>query len=375
MTIRVLQVYRDYFSVLHGGIERHVRDLAHGLQPEIQVEVLAAGRRLRRATIREEDVIIHMAPELVRIHGLPICPTFGHLMNEGNYDLIHLHLPTPMGQLGYALSRTTTPVVATYHADLHRGPARLRQLYNEALIRTLPKYRAVVASSWELVATSPVLNRLCSSHPHLVKVIPFGVDTDRFSPGATERSKGFRDRWGGGPIVLFVGRLADYKGLDVLIKAMREADATLVVAGVGVEEVRLVKLGAEVLGHRFIYLGDVAEEHLPDVYRAADVFCLPSVSSAEAFGLAALEALSCGVPAITTEVGTATSVVNRHRVTGLVAEPGNVDALAASIKQLLSNDAERAEFGRTAREHVTASYAESQMLSALAASYAETLSD
>ena len=361
--MKILQVYRDYFSVLHGGIERHVRELAHGLQPQINVEILAAGRRLRGTTIREENVLVHMAPELARFQGLPLCPTFGQIMRRGSYDLIHLHLPTPMGQAGYAMSGRGCPAVATYHADLHRGSTAIRRGYNEMLKRTLPSYQRVIASSWELVKSSPVLSELHEEHPKLIEVIPFGVNTDRFCPGSTSRSQTLRERWGPGPVVLFVGRLADYKGLPFLIQAMKDLDAKLVVVGVGVEHDRIMRTGVLELGRRFVYLGDVPEEDLPDVYRAADVFCLPSTSSAEAFGLAALEALATGIPSITTEVGTATSVINKHGETGLVVEPGNPQVLTKALHELLSDHPTRTTMGVNARLRVVEHYDRTLMLS------------
>lgn len=173
-----------------------------------------------------------------------------------------------------------------------------------------------------------------------------------------------RASWGDGPFVLFVGRLRYYKGLDDLIEAMRRVDATLVIAGDGPERDRVLQLGAA-LGSRMVVLGEVSEEALPDVYRACDAFCLPSNSRAEAFGMAALEAMSSGLPIVTTEVGTATSRVNIDGVTGFVVPARDPHALADRIAVLLSDEEARRKKGRAARERVVNGFSTASMVGAV----------
>jgi rhamnosyl/mannosyltransferase len=133
-------------------------------------------------------------------------------------------------------------------------------------------------------------------------------------------------------------------------------------------------MGKDFLGERFVHVYRAPDEELPDFYRAADVFCLPSTSSAEAFGISTLEAMACGLPVITTELGTGTSVVNVHERTGLVVPPRDVSNLTAAILRLLQDAELRTVFGRNARERAVAEYDVAAMFKRMATVYATLLS-
>lgn len=366
--LRVLQFYRDDFALLPGGIERHVRDLAHGLAADFDVEVLASARSRRSQTISDGEVVIRRVAEYGRPQGLVLAPGFLTVIRNSTADVVHLHCPNPTGELAYKLARPQATGVATYHTDLDRG-ARFMPAYARFLNWALASCARVIASSQQLVESSDVLRRLRDADERRVVVIPFGVDVHRFRPHRNEGARALRERWGPGPVVLFAGRLRYYKGLDYLVRAMKEIDARLVVAGDGPERHRIQELGGDVLGDRLVMLGEVADDELPSVYAAADVFCLPSTSRAEAFGLSTLEAMASGLPAITTEVGTATSVVNANEQTGLVVEPRDEAELASALGRLLGDDELRARMGRAARARVEAHYDKRTMLERIGSLY------
>lgn len=364
--MRVLQVCRDYFDTLPGGIERHVTDLAEGLGEGFDVEVLVAGRRRRAAVQSLRGVKVHKAAEYFRVQGIPACPGFFSAMRQG-WDIVHVHSPNPLAELALRSAPGSTKKVATFHADAARG-GPFRKAYDAYARQLLSRADRVIATSPQVVQSSPVLSRLERERPGFVHIVPLGVDLERFTPGATPASQELRQSWGPGPIVLFVGRLAYYKGLPDLIEAMRELDARLVVVGNGLQLDQVLRLGVT-LGDRFLHVPFAAEEDLADYYRAADVFCLPSSSSAEAFGIAIAEAMACGVPAVTTEVGTATSVVNRDGETGAVVEPRDPWGLRAAIEKLVSDDHRRREMGEAARARVEAHYPRAKMLELVEAVY------
>lgn len=138
------------------------------------------------------------------------------------------------------------------------------------------------------------------------------------------------------PRLLFVGRLRYYKGLHILIEALRQVEGVeLWIAGHGPERARLERQVASArLNQRVRFLGDVADDDLPALYRQADIFVLPSHLRAEAFGIVLVEALASGVPCISTALGTGTDFVNVHQETGLVVPPGDAAALAEAIRCL-----------------------------------------
>jgi glycosyltransferase involved in cell wall biosynthesis len=371
--MRILQVYRDYFTQLPGGIERHVHDLAHGLQHLGVVEVIVSSKSKRAAMMRDGPVTVHLAKEFARIRGLPLTPGYVNVMRRG-FDVVHLHAPNPTAELAFRVARPSAAGVMTYHADLDRG-ARTASLYNRLLQLTLTSCQRVIVSSERLVALSPVLSRLRDERPGAVQVVPFGVDTKRFSPGETPKARELRQSWGSNRIVLFVGRLRPYKGLPYLLQALQSVDATLVVVGNGPERERVVRLAGELLSDRFVLVPGVHDEDLPDYYRAADVFALPSTTPAETFGLSVLEAMACGLPVVTTEVGTATSVVNVDGETGFVVPPANSAQLAHSISTLLNDEEHYARLAEASRRRVVEHYDHRQMLSRIADIYREVVAE
>ena len=180
--------------------------------------------------------------------------------------------------------------------------------------------------------------------------MPLSIDVERFASPQPARVRTIRRRYAG-PILLFVGRLRYYKGLDYLLRAMKRIDATLLIVGAGPEAARLGAMSYEAgLAKRVHFLGDVSDEALPAYYQAADVFVLPSSHRSEAFGIVLLEAMAAGAPLITTELGTGTSWVNQNGVTGLVVPPRDPEALANAIDRLLSDASMREEMGRRAQE-------------------------
>jgi glycosyltransferase involved in cell wall biosynthesis len=370
--MKVLQIYRDYFTRMPGGIERHVYQLAHGLQAVAEVDVLVSSGGRRSHAHRDGEVLVHMMGELTRWQGLSITPKMIPWLKRSDYDIVHVHSPYPMGELAMRVARIDGIRVATYHADLDRG-ARLMPAYRRFLWWVYTRCDRVLVSSEQMIERSPVLARLNETRPEALEIVPFGVDTDRFFPGPSERSEELRRKWGPEPIVLFLGRLRYYKGLHILIRAMRDVDAKLVVVGQGPLRKRVIPMGRELLGERFVHVPRAPDEDLPDFYRAADIFCLPSTSRAEAFGISALEAMACGVPPITTHLGTGTSIVNLHEHTGLVVPPRDIDRLRDAIVTLAADAELRAQLGKSARQRAEESFGLKTMLERVALIYSDLL--
>jgi rhamnosyl/mannosyltransferase len=363
--MHVLQIYRDHFADLPGGIERHVHELAQGLSARgIAVETVASANAAP-STTTDDSVVQHVVREFGRPGGVPLAPGILRYARR-NFDVVHVHSPNPTAE--WAAARRGAGVVATYHADTDRG-GPLGSTYRKWLGRTLQRFDRLIVSSERLLTTSPVLARIPKDSVK-VEVVPFGVDVQRFSP-ATNVTR----RWGDDPVVLFLGRLRYYKGLRFLIDALATSRARLAIVGDGKDRKEIEDLGRRALGDRLLFLPGVDEAALVDVYRSADVFCLPSTSAAEAFGLAALEAMGCGLPVVTTEVGTATSEINVDGVTGRVVPPRDPAALRDAVEGLLSDDTLRAQLGAAARDRVVKHYDRELMLERIAAVYADVVAD
>ena len=144
---------------------------------------------------------------------------------------------------------------------------------------------------------------------------------------------GVRSRWNG-PIALFVGRLVPYKGADVLLRALRGCRCGRGRSSATDRCARdLERLSRDLkLESRVFFLGPVEDDAVAAWYAACDVFVLPSVTRAEAFGLVQLEAMARGKPVISTRLATGVPWVNVDGVTGIVVPPGDSAALAAALR-------------------------------------------
>src|SRR5690606_32509638 len=131
--------------------------------------------------------------------------------------------------------------------------------------------------------------------PDKCRIIPFGIELDPLAgtPDVRAEAAELRARFGERPLLLFVGRLRHYKGLHVLLDAMHQVDAHLLVIGSGpMGEEWQRKAATEGLGHKVTFWGERPDRDKLAAYHAADLFVLPSNNRAEAFGLVLVEALA-----------------------------------------------------------------------------------
>jgi len=141
------------------------------------------------------------------------------------------------------------------------------------------------------------------------------------------------------------------------VRAVRGLEAAVVIAGTGPEEARLLALA----GPEVHLAGRVSDADLVAWYHACDLFCLPSVTIAEAFGIVLLEAMACGKALVTTALPTGVLAVNRNGRTGLVVEPGNAGALREALVALLGDERQRLAMGDAARKVQAAEYSAALM--------------
>ena len=363
--MRVLHVYKDLYPPVLGGIEKHLHALAswqaaRGLSVTVLVTNPEAFPRSLRTHIAEAGARPSPTPRIIRagrlftVASTPISPAQARWQARLVADVVHLHFPYPPGEVANLLWGRGRVTVITYHSDVIRQRFILR-LYRPLLRRVLARADAIIATSPHYPETSPFL----AANAERVHVIPLGIDLTPFSRVDVRRAADVRRRLLGSEdafVLLFVGRLRYYKGVDVLLRALARVPATVLwIVGTGPMAATWQELTTRLGVHdRVRFLGDVAEAELPLYYAAADAFVLPSTSRAEALGLAQIEAMAAGLPVISTELGTGTSFVNQHGHTGLVVPPGDEDALAAAVRYLREHPDARARMGQAARERARA---------------------
>jgi rhamnosyl/mannosyltransferase len=204
-------------------------------------------------------------------------------------------------------------------------------------------------------------------------VIPFGIDRDRLAetPRVRDRVAAIRAAVPG-PTLLFVGRLVPYKGVDVLIDAMRGVEATALIVGDGPLRAELEARAASAgVAARVRLLGNLDDEEVVAQLHACDAFVLPSLTRQETFGVVQLEAMACGRPVVSTNLETGVPWVNQHEVTGLIVPPGDPASLAAACRRLLADAGLRRRYGRAGIDRVESQFTVPAMVRATTALYRE----
>jgi rhamnosyl/mannosyltransferase len=355
--VRVLHFFKNYFPPTHGGIEQLMHQIVHGIDG-FEFVVLT-GSHSRKTIVEDDDgVCVVREGEYGRISTAPIAPKWAGELRRLRPDVVHMHMPNPTGELASLAARPKAKIVASYHAEIVRSPIVGRS------------YRTFLRAFWRRVDTVIVASPPMLDAPDLAPVrdravvVPYGIDPDEWSgrPALADR---IRERYPG-PVVFFMGVLRHYKGVHVLVEAMRDVDATLLVAGDGPErsevDEAIERFG---VGNKVHMLGAIPNEQRVAYMHAADVFVLPAVNRAEAFGIVLLQAMAAGTPVVSTELGTGTSWVNVDAQTGLVVEARDARALARAIARLVSDDERRAAYGRAAQQRVRDHFTLDRMFASL----------
>lgn len=369
-TPRILHVGKFYPPV-SGGMERVLQLLCEHERHVVTSRVLVAhtGRRTLRETVGGIPVI--RAGTWMNVGSVAIPPAMPRLLRREDPDVIVIHEPNPVGLLAYALARPSARLVIWFHAEVVRDPRKYALFYRPWFAHAMRRASRVI------VATPPMASAAqLQGYDVPVSVIPYGVEMSRLQPGPAvlRRAQQLRGEHPG-PLVLFVGRLVPYKGLDVLIRAMASVEGRLILVGDGPQRDALERLARDSgVRERVVFAGEVSEEDLVAWYHACDLFTLPSVTRAEAFGMVQVEAMACGRPVVSTNLPTGVPWVNRHGETGLVVEPGEVGALSAAIQRLIGDPDLRARLGDGGRRRVEVEFTAAGMAARAAGVYKEILS-
>ncbi len=353
--MRILHLYKAY-PPIKGGIENTVELLAESqVAAGHDVTVLVSAGGLRPRVDRLSGVRVVREPRLVELASTPLSPTLPLRLLTRRVDIAHVHSPFPPAEVANLLFGRARRSVLTYHSDVVRQ-RHIMRLYAPILRWVLRRTDRIFPTSEPYLHRSPFLREVADR----CQVIPLGIRLESFGqPDATAAAK-LRLRWSSDghhsarPVVLFVGRLRAYKGVEHLLRAMPQVNANLALVGDGPEYRSLKTLSRQLgLSERVHFTGHLPDALLPAAYQAADLFVLPSHLPSEAFGLVMVEAMASGLPVVCTELGTGTSMVVQHGETGLVVPPADPPALAEALNRLLADDELRQRLGRagTRRAH------------------------
>ncbi len=332
-----IALYNLTTTTKFGGVESFVWDLGRELARRGHAVTIIGGVGKRRELAPGVRVLMFPFIERYRFQALPLLRRAyaeAKLLERlslaiaalpeliaGGYDIIHIQKPYDLGPALLARRFGGARVVLGCHGeDFYPGDTLLA-----------PRIDAAVSCSRFNART------VAARYGFEPTVVFNGIDTNLFRPTAPDPNIVRTD---GTPLLLWVGRLQPWKGVDIALRALQEIPrAHLMIVGDGETRADLERLAQELgLAERVRFLGALPRERLPSIYAAADLLLATSFAS-ETFGIGLVEAQACGLPVVASRFGGFPEVIDEGH-TGLLVPPRDPTALAAAVRTLL-NDPER----------------------------------
>jgi len=350
--MKILQLVK-YYDPCQGGMESVVKNVVEGVidySDDISFTVYSNNhsrnfvkttKEKNRQIIVKEITPAHFKSQPVNLR----YPSLKKLIKDN--DVIHHHYPFPTMEfalLRYFKQMSNKKFIVTWHANIKNSRwSWIERIYNPLIEKLLDRAEAIIVTSPQLFETSLILQKYTKK----IQIIPLSFDPKYSS----DNSKKY-------PLdgcfeLLFVGKLRKYKGVEYLLKAIENLDVKLKIVGNGEELQNLKALVEELnISAKVNFVSDADDRQLEEFYKNADLFVLPSINEAEAFGIVQLEAMANGLPVINTNLESGVPFVSLNDYSGITVEPKDVDGLTAAIEKLIHNKELYALYSTNALERV-----------------------
>lgn len=354
---RILHIAKYYFP-FKGGTEQIAQDCVNSLTAYKQ-KVICFNHEIGNVKDEIDGIEIIRCECFTKISSQPLSLSYGKILknviSSFKPNIIIFHYPNPF-VAHYLLKYLSvdTKVVLYWHLDI------VKQIFLRKLFK--PQNKKLLKRADKIIATSPNYIK-GSSWLKQVKekciVIPNCINAQRLEK-TVESSKIeniIKKNNTGKIICLAVGRHTEYKGFSYLIQASKFLDDRfrIYITGKG-ELTKKLKYEAS-SDNKIKFLGNVSDDELKAYLSAMDIFCFPSITKNEAFGLALAEAMYYSKPAITFTIdGSGVNFVNLNGITGIEVPNKNVKAYADAIKKLADDEKLRKQYGINARKRVVENF-------------------
>lgn len=355
--MKILHLSKYHFPE-KGGVENVVNNLVKVSFEGMINDVLCFDKNSNKIEKQTFSTIYH-SKSFFNLFSQPISITYLYriwrLVN--NYDILHVHLPNPFAVLGLYLCPKIKPkIIIHWHSDI------VEQKFIYFFIQKIQKN--ILKKSSKIIFTSKnylaATNQIFDFH-NKCQIIPIGIpDIDEIKAPTIDQQYQKEIQ------VTSIGRLVTYKGFDKLILAAKLIDNNVKISIVGngplYSELRKL-VNSNNLENKVDFLGKLSDLELIKVLKSTDIFCLPSISRNEAFGVVLLEAMSNSLPIVCYDIeGSGVPWVVQNHFNGLVVENGNIEELASAINQLASSSDLRKTYGNNSRERFLKYFKVNKML-------------
>jgi glycosyltransferase involved in cell wall biosynthesis len=370
--LRILHAYKIYRPDIEGGIPAVMSSLAQGSDALTTHSILAARRSGAARHYTLEGVPVEAVASLGTLFSTPLAPGYipAFVRRARSADVVVHHAPLPLNDAAILLGLPDEAALIVYwHADVVGYPLLKR------LVAPLTR-RALARADRIVVSGQPMINHSEFLRPHAEKcaVLPYGMDLDYWR---TLDAGGHAGTDGPGrqqPHIVALGRLVGYKGYDVLIRAMQTVDGHCTIIGEGPLLADLQQLTTDLgVSGRVRFAGRLPRDEIKRLFHTAQVFAFPSVTEAEAFGIAQIEAMAAGLPIVNTHLATTVPLVARHDQEALTVTPNDPKALSQALNRLLNEPALAERLGAAGRERAKSEFDQAVFRARMATIYEEAV--
>ena len=360
---RILHISKYYYP-FSGGTEQIARDAVLALRGEYEQKVIAFNDGKEDTVEVIDQVEVYKCGCFAKISAQSLSMSYKKnlhkIMVEFDPDLIIFHYPNPFVAtllLG-ELRKSKAKLIIYWHLDIIRQKF-LKKFFNS-------QNKQLLKSAYKVIATSPNYiegSTWLQSVREKCVVVPNCINVDRMeiTSEIKKRAEKIRMENAGKTICVAVGRHTEYKGFSYLIQASKLLDDTFQIYITGKGELT-EELHRETNGDKkIVFTGRIDDKELKALIYACDIFCFPSITKNEAFGLALAEAMYYEKPAVTFTIdGSGVNYVCLDGENGIEVENRNVEKYAEALKLLSKDNDLREKYGEKGKERVKNNFLSTQ---------------
>lgn len=360
---KILHISKYYYP-FSGGTEQIARDVVLSLKNEYIQKVIAFNDEKKDKIDNVDGIEVVKCGCFTKIAAQSLSISYErnlhNLMEDFNPDIVVFHYPNPFvaALLLRELKKSKAKLVLYWHLDI------VRQKYLKLLFTSQNK--SLLARADKIIATSPNYiegSKWLQSVKTKCIVIPNCINVERMEITQEIEKKvlNIRAQNKNKTICVAVGRHTEYKGFSYLIQASKFLDDSFHIYITGTGELT-EKLHEEARGDKKItFTGRIDDDEIKSLILASDLFCFPSITKNEAFGLALAEGMYYEKPAITFSIqGSGVNYVSLDKVTGIEVENRNVKKYADAMRLLAQNEELRVKYGKAGKKRIEENFLSTQ---------------